>query len=158
MLTTPVALKEELQQIEAASSTNFKCKKENLIESRKSGIFKFQENEGEILKYLKEKNDKNTFTVGRMPEKLKKANIVHTLIHDKIVLGETCNEISKDKAKIQAIEQVIERLNKPRWNDYVSDVQSQNMAAYFSDFDSTVSRNLISTFCNGYKFELSSNL
>jgi|LauGreDrversion4_2_1035121.scaffolds.fasta_scaffold338640_1 hypothetical protein len=39
-----------------------------------------------------------------MPEKLKKANIVHTLIHDKIVLGETCNEISKDKAKIQAIE------------------------------------------------------
>jgi len=32
------------------------------------------------------------------------------------------------------------------------------MAAYFSDFDSTVARNLIGTFGNGDEFELNSNL
>ena len=93
-----------------------------------------------------------------MPERLKTANVVHNLIHDKIVLGETCDEIAKDKAKIQAIEQVIERLNKPRWNDYVSDVQSQNMADYFSEFDSTVAKNLIGTSGNGKEIDLNSNL
>ena len=41
MLTTPVALKEELNMIEVASQISFKNKKENLIESRKSGLYKF---------------------------------------------------------------------------------------------------------------------